>query len=372
MNSPTFTRAGLFRAVEVALTPMLSVVAGFAVAGIAIVLSHSNPIDAFVALFQGAFTVRRALPETLVATIPYVFLGLGLAIGFKASLFNIGGEGQFYIGALAAVVAGFSIHGLPGIVHIPLTMAAGMMGGFLWAGIAGFLKARFGAHEVITTIMLNYISFLLADYLINNHGPLSNPAASAPKTPLIDPTAQLPVLVSGTRLHLGFLLALLAVPLVWFFLQRTTIGFRIRAVGFNAEAARANGISVPRTLVLVMGISGALCGLAGAVEIMGVSHYMPATFSTGYGFDSIAVALLARSNPWAILPSAFLFGAMRSGAGFMQLQTQVSSDVISIVQASVIMFVAAPVLVTWIFRPWRRPAPPEVAPGPTGSEREAA
>jgi simple sugar transport system permease protein len=211
---------------------------------------------------------------------------------------------------------------------------------------------------VITTIMLNYVAFLLTDFLINNKGPLADVKASAPKTPHIDLAAQLPILIPDTRLHVGLLLALLAVPVVWFLLDRTTIGFRIRAVGLNATAARAAGISVGWTLVMVMAISGALAGLAGTDEIVGVSYYMPSSFSTGYGFDSIAVALLARSNPWAILPSAFLFGAMRSGAGFMQLQTQVSSDLISIVQATVIMFVAAPLLVRWIFRLRETPPAP--------------
>jgi len=335
---------------DAVLLPAISLVCGFAVASIAVVLSGANPIDAFGALLQGAFTNRNALEETLIATIPYIFLGLGVAVGFRGGLFNIGAEGQFYLGAVFGVFVGVSLHGLPGILHIPIALLAGMLGGFLWASIAGVLKARFGAHEVITTIMLNYVAFLLTDYLINNKGPLADKHATAPKTPFIDSTAQLPILVPGTRLHMGLILALLAVPLVWFLLSRTTIGFRIRAVGLNATAARAAGISVGWTVVTVMGISGALAGLAGADEVLGVSHFMPPSFSVGYGFDAIAVALLARSNPWAILPSAFLFGAMRSGAGFMQLVTGVSADLISIVQATVIIFVAAPLLVRWIFR----------------------
>ena len=343
---------------DAVLLPVISLLCGFAVASIVVVLSGANPIDAFVALFQGAFTNRNAVPETLIATIPYIFLGLGVAVGFRAGLFNIGAEGQFYLGAVFGVFVGFNLHGLPGIVHIPVAFLAGMFGGFLWASIPGVLKARFGAHEVITTIMLNYVAFLLTDYLINNKGPLADKHATAPKTPFIDPTAQLPLLVPGSRLHMGLILALLAVPLVWFLLARTTIGFRIRAVGLNASAARAAGISVGWTLVTVMGISGALAGLAGADEVLGVSHFMPPSFSVGYGFDAIAVALLARSNPWAILPSAFLFGAMRSGAGFMQLVTGVSADLISIVQATVITFVAAPLLVRWIFRLREVPAAP--------------
>ncbi len=339
-------RQRLFAAV---VLPLVSVLCGFIVAGVAVVVTGSDPIEAFTALFQGAFTNERAFPETLVAMVPYVFLGLAVALGFRAGLFNIGAEGQFYLGAIFGVLAAASLHGLPGIVHIPLALASGMLGGFIWAAVPGLLKARFGAHEVITTIMLNYVAFQLTDFLINK-GPMSDPHSSAPRTAFIDPAAQLPTLLAGSRLHLGLILAVLAVPVVWFLIQRTTIGFRIRTVGFSQGAARAAGISVGWTLVLAMGISGALAGLAGADEILGVSHYMPASFSVGYGFDSIAVALLARSNPWAILPSAFLFGAMRNGAAFMQLQTQVSSDLISIVQAIVIMFVAAPAMVRWILR----------------------
>jgi len=343
--SPALRRR-LFSAVVI---PLISVACGFVVAGVVVLATGSDPIAAFTALFQGAFTNPRAFPETLVAMIPYIFLGLAVALGFRAGLFNIGAEGQFYLGAIFGVLAGNYLIGVPGIIHIPLALAFGMLGGFIWAAVPGLLKARFGAHEVITTIMLNYVAFQLTDFLINK-GPMADKHSTAPRTPFIDPLAHLPILVGGTRLHAGLILALVAVPVVWFLLERTTIGFRIRTVGFSPGAARAAGISVAWTLVLTMGISGALAGLAGADEILGVSHYMPASFSVGYGFDSIAVALLARSNPWAILPSAFLFGAMRNGAAFMQLQTQVSSDLISIVQAIVIMFVAAPVMIRWIFR----------------------
>jgi ABC-type uncharacterized transport system permease subunit len=345
------------RAIVVAvLLPVISVVAGFVVAGLAVALSGADPIQSFYALLQGAFINPRALPETLVATTPYIFLGLGVALGFRAGLFNIGAEGQFYIGALFGVFVGYSLHGLPSVLHIPLALAAGILGGFLWAAVPGILKARFGAHEVITTIMLNYVAFGLVNFLINN-GPMVDKASSAPRTPYIDPAAQLPILATGTRLHAGLLLALLSIPVVWFLLARTTIGFRIRSVGFSPTASRAAGISVAWTLLATMGISGGLAGLAGADEVLGVSHYMPPSFSVGYGFDAIAVALLARSNPWAILPAAFLFGALSSGSRFMQFQTQVSADVISIVEATVIMFVAAPVLFQWIFRLRRPPVP---------------
>jgi general nucleoside transport system permease protein len=332
------------------VVPLVSVACGFIVGAIAIVAAGADPTQAYTALLQGAFTNRNAFAETLVSSVPYILLGLGVALGFRAGLFNIGAEGQFYIGSLAGVFVAYSIHGLPGIIEIPLALLAGMAGGFLWAAIAGALKARFGAHEVITTIMLNYVSFLVASYLVDTKGLMLAPNVSTPKTPEVDPNAALPILLSGSRLHLGLILALLAIPAVWFLIERTTIGFRIRTVGFNQGTARASGISVGRTIVLTMGLSGALAGAAGIVQVLGVSHHMTDTVAAGYGYDAIAVALLARSNPWGVLPAAFLFGALHNGASFMQLETQVSADLISIVQASVIIFVAAPAIVRWLLR----------------------
>ena len=332
------------------VVPVASVACGFLVGAVAILAAGADPNQAYTALLQGAFTNRNAFAETLVSTVPYVLLGLGVALGFRAGLFNIGAEGQFYIGSLTGVFAGYSIHGLPGVVEIPIAVLAGMAGGFLWASIAGALKARFGAHEVITTIMLNYVSFLVASYLVDTKGLMLAPNVSTPKTPEVDAGAMLPIIFPGSRLHLGLVLALLAVPAVWFLIERTTIGFRLRAVGFNQGTARASGISVGRTIVLTMGLSGALAGAAGIVQVLGVGHHMTDTVAAGYGFDAIAVALLARSNPWAVLPAAFLFGALHNGASFMQLETQVSADLISIVQASVLIFVAAPAIVRWMLR----------------------
>ncbi|HEY8841960.1 MAG TPA: ABC transporter permease [Candidatus Dormibacteraeota bacterium] len=336
--------------VNAIVVPLASVAAGFVVAGVAVAATGADPLAAFIALFQGAITNRNAFPETLVSTVPYVFLGLGVALGFRAGLFNIGAEGQFYIGALSGVFIAYSVHGLPAVIEVPLALLAGMAGGFAWSAIAGFLKARFWAHEVITTIMLNYVAFLVANYLVDTPGLMLAPNVSTPRTPDVDVNAVLPIIFAGSRLHFGFIVALIAVPLVWFLIQRTTTGFELRAVGFNPGAAQAAGISVGRTMVLAMGLSGALAGAAGIVQVLGVQHHMTDTVAAGYGFDAIAIALLARSNPWGVLPAALLFGALRSGASFMQLQTDVSADLISIVQASVIIFVAAPAIVRWIFR----------------------
>jgi simple sugar transport system permease protein len=335
--------------VNLVIVPVASVILGFGVAALAIVVTGADPSQAYLALFQGAFTNNNAFAETLVSSIPYVFLGLGVALGFRAGLFNIGAEGQFYIGSLAGVFVAYSLH-LPALLLVPLSILAAMAGGFFYAGIAGFLKARFGAHEVITTIMLNYVSFLLANYLVTTPGLMLDPRTRTPRTPYIDPNAALPIIFPHSRLHAGFLLALVAIPLVWVLINRTTLGFQLRAVGYNPGAARAAGISVARTTVLAMGISGALAATAGIVQTLGIQHVMTPAVASGYGFDAIAVALLARSNPWAILPAAMLFGALHNGASFMQLQTQVSSDLISIVQASVIVFIAAPDIIRWLLR----------------------
>jgi general nucleoside transport system permease protein len=331
------------------LLPVISVITGLAVGALAVLAAGADPLEAYAALFQGAFTNTNAFPETLVATIPYVFLGLSVLMGFRAGLFNIGGTGQLLLGGIFSGYVGYHLPGVPGFLHIPLALLAGMLGGFLWGAIPGLLKARFGAHEVITTIMLNYIAGGLTDFLVNK-GPMSDPHTAVPETPPMLDTARLPILIPDSRLHLGLVIAIAVVPVVWLLLERTTIGFRIRAVGLNASAARASGISVGRTLVMVMGISGALAGLAGAIQVLGVSGVLTESLSSGVAFDAIAVALLAGSNVWAIVPAAFLFGALKGGSSFMQLQTQVSADLISIVQAAVIVFVAAPLLVRAIFR----------------------
>jgi len=348
------------------LLPLVSVLLGLAVGTVAVLLSGTSPADAYWALFQGAFTNTNAFAETLVATVPYVFLGLSVAVGFRAGLFNIGGAGQLFIGGIFAAFVGYRLGGLPTVVHLPLALLAGMLGGFLWGAIPGVLKARFGAHEVITTIMLNYVAALVVDLMVNK-GPMSDPRTASPQTPPMLASAQLPIIVPDSRLHLGLLLALLALPVMWFLLERTTIGFRIRAVGLNASASRAAGISVGWTMVIVMGISGALAGLAGAVQVLGVSNVLTPSLSSGVAFDAIAVALLAGSNPYGVLPAALLFGALKSGASFMQLETQVSADLISVVQAAVIVFVAAPLLVRWLFRLRSAPAAPvSIAEGGLG------
>ncbi|MGB9776604.1 MAG: BMP family ABC transporter substrate-binding protein [Anaerolineae bacterium] len=293
------------------------------------------------------------ITEGLRLATPYIFAGLAVALGFRCGLFNIGAEGQYFIGGLASVYVGYAVKGLPWFIHLPLALAAGMLGGALWASIAGVLKARTGAHEVINTIMLNYISYRLADYLLQVGGPMARPGDSRPVSPEILPTAYLPQFFPNDlsiRLNAGLLLALFAVWFVYWLLFKTTVGFEIRAVGANPRAARTAGISVARNIVLAMALSGGLAGLAGAHDILGVLHFMPNAFFSGYGFDSIALALLGKSHPVGVLLAALLFGFLRAGAQRMQGVAHVPIDIISILQALIIIFIAAPEIIRFIYR----------------------
>ncbi len=342
--------------------------------------------EAFKGLFIGAFgnwaepsTIPNALSGTLVESTPYILAGLAVALGFKAGLFNIGAEGQLLIGALTAVSIGvwlpgwIGVESLPAIIHLPLAVLGGFVGGGLWGAIPGYLRAKTGAHEVITTIMLNYIALRLIDYMIVS-GPMKDPAGSAPRTPFVQGPAILPQFVgvvrdpsltggntyqpliattSSTwdlRVHAGLLIALLAVVFVWWLLNRTPKGFEIKTVGANPQAARYAGMSIVSTTVLTMTLSGGLAGLAGAGQVLGLEHNMKSVFSGGLGFDSIAIALLAKSNPIAIIPAALFWGALRQGAGAMQIRSGISINLINIIQALVIIFVAADQIVRWIYR----------------------
>ena len=332
-----------------ALVPLLAILTALVIGALIIWATGANVAAAYGGLFLGAFGGLTAITNTLVESTPFMFAGLAVALGFKCGLFNIGAEGQLGIGAICAAVAGFSIKGLPAFIHLPLALTIGALGGALWGAIPGFLRARTGAHEVIVTIMMNYISIRLTDYLIKN--PFRDTTSSAPRTPFIAAAAELPLLLGPNyRLHVGFLIAIVMAFFINWLLNRTTTGFEIGTVGANPDAAKYAGMSITRNFVLAMAMSGALAGLAGATTVLGVEHNLKSSFSAGYGFDSIAVALLARSNPIAIIPAAIFWGALRNGAGLMQLQSGISINLINIVQALVIIFVAAPDIIRAIYR----------------------
>lgn len=322
--------------------PLLAVILAMLV-GFVIITATSGlqtARTAYLGLITGAVGNPRALAETLVASTPYILAGLAVALGFQCGLFNIGAEGQLYMGALAAAVVGYSVS-LPMALHLPLAILAGTLAGAAWGAIPGWLKARTGGHEVINTIMLNYIAVALVDYLVKN--PLRESGSTIPRTPYIQESAHLPYLVSGFRLHAGFIGALFMAGIIAWFLTKTIYGYEIRTVGLNPGAARYAGMNVAGRYVLTMAMAGGLAGLAGVGEVLGLNHTLPAAFSSGYGFDSIAVALLARSRPLAVIPAAILWGALRNGAGLMQLRSGISIDLVNIMQAVVIIFVAAEV-----------------------------
>jgi len=337
------------------LVPVLAVFTSVIVGGIVIAMAGGNPFEAYLGLAEGSFGSLKALSETTVWATPYIFAGLAVGLAFKGGLFNIGAEGQLALGAVAAAWTGYALPGLlgitfPAIIHIPLTILAGILAGVIWGGIPGWLKAKFGGHEVINTIMMNYIALNITSYLLN--GPMKdpNPNNVVARTPMIAPSAQIPTIFSGFRLHWGFILALLVAALVWWILWKTTLGFEIRTAGANPDAGRYAGVNVARTIIITMILSGLLAGMAGAIEVTGLNFRHELGFSVGYGFDAIAIALLGKCHPAGIVLGALLFGGMRNGATRMQFLTQIPVDVISVIQALILLFVAADAIVRYIYR----------------------
>ena len=326
------------------LVPIIGVLLlSFVVGGIVLAVAGYNPFEAYAALAEGSFGSMDAIANTLAKATPLLFTGLAVAIAFRGGLFNIGAEGQLHLGALTAALAGIYLQGLPGLIHVAIVMVLAGVAGALWSSIAGWMKVRWNAHEVIVTIMLNYIAISLTDYLVNY---TFKAEGMVPRTEAIAASAQLPQLLPHSQWTVGFLLALAAAGVAYWFLKHTVYGYEIRAVGSNAEAARTGGVSVGRRIVFAMLISGAFAGFAGAVEVMGVHHYFIKGISPGYGFDGIAVAVLAKNHPLGIILSAILFGALRSGSMLLDRETDVPGDFIIIIQALVILFVAIP----WLLR----------------------
>jgi simple sugar transport system permease protein len=315
---------------------------------------------AYSAMFRGAIfnynvdeaaAQWRPLTETLKFSAPLILGGLGVGLAFRAALFNIGGRGQMLVAGGAAGWVGFNFD-LPAAIHLPFAILVGMAAGAFWGAIAGVLKARTGAHEVIVTIMLNYVAYYLLFWALTKDWLLKTPGSANPKSPPMRESAQLPkVLGDQFNLHLGFVLALIAVAVAWWLLNRSTLGYRIRAVGENPHAARASGIDVGRTYVIVMSIAGALLGLAGINQVLGtVTAGVSLDLDASIGFDAITVALLGRSRPLGILAAGLLFGAFKAGGFTMQTSENISVDLVLVVQSLIVLFLAAPPLVRAIFR----------------------
>lgn len=362
------SRAGAV--VSSVLFPLLAIVTALVAGALVIVFTDPDALEALGTFFddpggaldacwEAAYGAYRALVvsslgssnaigRTINETTPLILAGLSVALAFRAGLFNIGGAGQLMMGAAASGYVGITFD-LPAPLHVPLAVAAGIAGGAVWGGIAGFLKARTGAHEVISTIMLNFVALRLLDYLLTTEAfrregrldPISEP---------VRPSGRLSLLPEVPA-HAGIFLALAAAGGVWWLLNRSTVGFRMRAVGANPHAARAAGMSVAGTYLLSMALAGALAGLAGTANVLGVPRYsLTGGFYSQIGFDAIALALVGRSKPAGVVGAAVLFGILRAGSVGMQAQTQTPTDIIVVIQALIIAFVAAPALVQAIWR----------------------
>ncbi len=317
----------------------IAVIAALLVGAVIVYISGSSPFEAYKALFSGAFGSTYDFAQTLTRATPLIFTGLTVAFAFRCGLFNIGGEGQLYVGAMAAAIVGISFTGLPFYIHIPLALGVGALAGGVWALLPGVLKARVGAHEVITTIMMNYIGVLLCSYLSNYPFKAEGWVA---QTNVVEPSAQLPRLIPSTQLTASIFVAILCVGVTYYILYKTTLGYEIRAVGLNPPAAEHGGVNVQGKIIIAMVISGMIAGLGGSGEVLGLHKRFIFGFSPGYGFDGIAVAVLGRNHPVGVVLGALLFGALRNGGMVMKQMTNVPTDLVVVIQGIVILFVAAP------------------------------
>ena len=323
--------------VSSASVSIIAVLAAFVIGGFIISFMGTNPITAYGYMLKGSLGSANAIGETVVKATPLILTGLSFAVAHRCGLVNIGAEGQLYIGALFATMAGTQLEGLPIILHLPISVLAGFVGGALWGVIAAVLKTHFGASEIIVTIMLNYVAQYFVSFMVS--GPIIDPSGTNPQSPLICASARLFRIIPGTRINLGIIIALLSIFLYYFIIWRTTFGYSMRVVGINQEAARYAGMKPKQSIMTALFLAGGFAGLAGACEILGVQGRLFQSFSSGYGFDGIAVALLGNNSPLGILPAALLFGLMSSGSNMMQMFSKVPAAVVGVIQSIVILFV---------------------------------
>ncbi len=347
--------SALRRAWALVVVPLGAVILAMLVGSIVILASQvfigveidpTLPLVAYWAMISGGLGSFNGIVETMVQATPLVLAGLAVGVGFKAGLFNIGAQGQFLMGALAAAYVGGELRDQPALVAVSLAVAAGALGGLVYGFIPGALKALTGAHEVVTTIMLNFVAISISSYFVS--GPLRAPRSPFAQT-LDVGNAELIVLF-GRNGHVGIFFALLAVPIIWWLLWRAKLGFEIRTVGANPDAARFAGMRPRRLIALTMALCGMLAGLAGTGEILGRVGHLTAPYATNVGFDAITVALLGRANPVGILFAALLLGTMKAGAGQMQIQAGIPVEIVDVIQGLILLFLAAEIIVRRIFR----------------------
>jgi simple sugar transport system permease protein len=308
-----------------------------------------DPSSVSAAFHGGSISkVFYPISETIVRSIPLILVGLSVSLAFRAGMFNIGGQGQLLMGALSAGVVGFAIP-MPPVIHVLVAIAAGFVGGAAWGWLTGYLKAETGAHEVISTIMLNYVALYLMQYLLNT-SLLRRPGRTDPISPPVDPNAELPHIAGpDLRLHAGVFIALAAAAAMAWLLSRSTVGFEFRAVGFNPDAARTAGMSVSKVTIWAMLLAGGLAGLAGANQVLGTEFSLTPQIAGNYGFDGITVALLGRTSPTGTVLAGLLFGALQNGGTAMQASTSIPVDLVTVIQSLIVLFIAAPPLVRTIF-----------------------
>lgn len=328
------------------LAVILALVAGLLVGAGIIATSDANVGEAFGALFNGGFGSSKAIQKTLLEATPLIFTGLAVVIAFRGKIWNIGGEGQFFAGAMMAAWIGTTFSDLPQLILVPIIIIGAMLGGALWAGIAGFLRARYSINEIIVTVMLNYIILFILSYLLQ--GPWRDPGSSYLQTISFADTTYFPTLF-GTRLHIGFLLALFFAFLVYLLLWKTPLGYEIRAIGINPESAKYKGINVTRIIIVTMLLSGAMAGLGGGTELSGIHHRLRMDISSGYGFTGILVALMGQLHPLGTVLAAIFFGALTNGSYLMQIQSQVPVALVHTIQGVILFFL----VIAFVLRQYR-------------------
>jgi simple sugar transport system permease protein len=327
------------------IVPILSIVLALLVGGVVLALAGHNPLTVYNAMLQGAFGSVNGLAETTVKAIPLILAGLGVSVAFRMLLWNIGAEGQLYLGAIFATgLALYIIPTAPAILLIPAMVLAGFVGGALWALIPGALRAFLKVHEIITTLMLNYVAVLLSEWLV--HGPWKDPKAFGfPGTPPLPDAAWLPSL-GTTRVHLGIFFGLIAAAAIYVILRGTWWGYEIRVIGENERAARYAGINIPRNILLVMALSGGLAGIAGMSEVAGIAHQLQRNLSPGYGFTAIIVAWLAKLNPWMIIVVAFLLAGLLVGGDQLQMSLGLPAAIAPMLQGMILFFLLGSEMLT--------------------------
>jgi simple sugar transport system permease protein len=308
-----------------------------AIGAVGLIFMGVNPIFAYLSLLDGAFGSITSIGDTIAKTVPLLLAGLGITVAFRSGVWNIGAEGQIYFGALIGTLAALFLREVSNPLLLPFVLALGFLGGSMWAAVPGVLKAKFEVNEVITTLMMNFISILAVSHLVA--GPLRDVTILAwPQTEIIPSSAWLPKLIPGTALHSGILIGLLFVALVHIFLFKTTLGYQIRIMGAQPKTARYGGINITKNIVIVMILSGGLAGLAGMCEISGVHYRLKDAFSPNYGYTAILVSLLGKNNPWGVALAAFLFGSLIVGGSSMQRITGVPMGIVVIVESLIAMF----------------------------------